>query len=258
MKKISMFLDSGAFSAYTKDKTIDIDKYIAFIKEHSHCIDIYANLDVIGDQDASWRNQEYMESHGLDPLPVFHVEDDFKYLHKCIDEFDHFCLGGMAKSPTKERVDFLDRCFNIICDTPDRTPIAKVHGFGMTSLKLMLRYPWYSVDSTSWVLTSRMGAIYIPRKRGGEWIYDEDSWKITVSEKSPALEIEGRHITTLPKRVVKQLVEYLDEIGYSLEDAASDYKIRDEINIIYFVELERRFKKWPWPFIRTGVRRFEL
>ena len=46
--KVELFLDSGAFSAFTQKVTIDIQEYIAFIKEHEDIIDVYANLDVIG------------------------------------------------------------------------------------------------------------------------------------------------------------------------------------------------------------------
>jgi hypothetical protein len=36
-------------------------------------------------------------------------------------------------------------------------PIIKVHGFGMTTFELMARYPWYSVDSSSWLMGGRNG-----------------------------------------------------------------------------------------------------
>ena len=32
--KVSLFLDSGAFSAWSKNTTIDIEDYISFIKEN--------------------------------------------------------------------------------------------------------------------------------------------------------------------------------------------------------------------------------
>src|SRR5690606_13405309 len=46
---IEMFLDSGAFSAWSKGAQIRIRDYIAFIKRHQQYIDHYANLDVIAD-----------------------------------------------------------------------------------------------------------------------------------------------------------------------------------------------------------------
>src|SRR5574340_1162268 len=86
--KVKLFLDSGAFSAKSQGISINVQEYIKFIKEHEEHIEVYANLDVIGSAEASWRNQRIMERAGLKPLPVFHVEDDWKYLDKCM-EYDH-------------------------------------------------------------------------------------------------------------------------------------------------------------------------
>lgn len=296
--KISLFLDSGAYSAWSQGIEIDIYKYIDFIKEHKQYIDVYANLDVIGNEQATWKNQKIMEGAGLEPLPVFHVEDNIKYLHKCVNEYDHFCLGGMAKGfTTSQRMVFLDMCFGIICDTSDRMPKSKIHGFGMTSLKLMFRYPWYSVDSTSWVLTSRMGSIYVPKYKNGQFIYNEDCWKICLSSRSPGKEDAGKHFDTLPNNVQDKIKEYLFDRGYKIgksefrrvdekkykleenekyckEKRAQDgtrevetivedglcnsYKLRDEVNIIYYLDLEKSMPAWPWPYKPKGMQGFKL
>jgi hypothetical protein len=167
-------------------------------------------------------------------------------------------------------------------------PKIKVHGFGLTSLPLMLRYPWYSVDSTSWVITGRLGSIYVPKFKDGEWKYNDQSWKVSVSNKSPDLKEAGQHVTTLSKLEQKIILKYLNEKGYVLgksefkkEDQdyilaenekwaekkpkdkkakreveiiiepgiSNKYQLRDEMNIIYFLDLEKSMKKWPWPFV---------
>jgi hypothetical protein len=46
-----VFLDSGAFSSYTKNTVIDIDNYIRYIKDNDDNLELYSCLDVIGD----WR-----------------------------------------------------------------------------------------------------------------------------------------------------------------------------------------------------------
>jgi len=181
--KVELFLDSGAFSAKSQGVEINIQEYIKFIKTHEDVIDIYANLDVIGDAKASWKNQLLMEKEGLKPLPVFHFGEEESYLKTLIDKYEYIAVGGMVKSGDLKS--FLDRIFTHFICGKDGLPKVKVHGFGLTSLPLMLRYPWYSVDSTSWVVTGRMGSIYIPRYKGGQWIYDENSWKIAVSNRSP-------------------------------------------------------------------------
>jgi len=314
--KVNLFLDSGAFSAKSKGASISLDEYILFIKENKPYIDVYANLDVIGDANASWENQKIMEKAGLSPLPVFHIEDDFKYLDKCLS-YDYFCLGGMASGyTTQQRKAFLDKCFNIICNTKDGLPKSKVHGFGMTSLDLMLRYPWYSVDSTSWVQTGRFGNVYVPKYRRGQYVYNENSLKVTVSTQSPSQKDDGQHFTTFSPMEQRQILDYFDSKGfimgkseYHKEDRktyklkenerwansidaescrdlienigkyvppeklaikdnvvetiiepglSNDYKLRDELNIIYFLDLEASMPKWPWPFIAKSNKGFDL
>jgi len=249
---INLFLDSGAFSAHTKGVKIDINEYIEYIKENKKYIGVYANLDVIGDEAGTLKNQEIMEKAGLNPLPCFHTGGDWKYLDHYIENYDYMALGGLVgfKNPTG----FLDIAFGKICDNPEGMPKVKVHGFGVTSLKIMMKYPWYSVDSTSWVMTSRMGSVYVPIFRNGEYIYDENSWKVCVSEKSPNVKDAGKHITTFAPQAREVICNYFKLKGFTLEELASDYMKRDELNIIYFNDLEKTFPEWPWAYKRSKVR----
>src|SRR6266581_8688419 len=56
------FLDSGAFGALTRGATIDLDRYIAWIKQHQDHLSPYASLDVIGDYKGSAQNYDYMRA----------------------------------------------------------------------------------------------------------------------------------------------------------------------------------------------------
>lgn len=294
-KRVELFLDSGAFSAWSQNKTINIDEYIQFIKDHKDVIDVYANLDVIGDPIATWDNQTYMEKAGLHPLPVYHYGEDIKWLKQLLKgNYNYISLGGMVPISTQDLVHWLDNLFkNYLCNT-EGMPIVKIHGFGLTSLRLMLRYPWYSVDSTSWVVTGRMGSIYIPKSKNGKWIYDEDSWKIVVSNRSPATKEAGKHINTMSPREKEILLKYVHEKGYKLgqseykkveynyelkenerftEKQSADkkakrevevivergvsnvYQLRDEMNIIYFLDLEASMPEWPWAFKTEEVQK---
>lgn len=295
--EIKIFLDSGAFSCWSKNIKIDIKEYIEFIKNHQEYLEVYSVLDDITNPEITLENQNIMENDGLHPLPCFHYGEDIQYLKHYLDNYDYVALGGMVPISNKDLVIWLDDIFsNYVCNNPDGFPTCKIHGFGLTSLKLMLRYPWYSVDSTSWVITSRMGSIYVPREKNGEWIYDEDSWKIVVSSRSPNKNIIGKHIDTLSISAKKTILDYINQKGYELgksefrhvsakkyeleenenwvgaelEDQTrlvetmrslglcNDYKSRDELNIIYFLDLEKNMEKWPWAFKQKGVKKFEL
>ena len=79
-----IFMDSGAFSAFTRKTEVNLNDYIKFLKQHENKLDVYCCLDVIGDVEATWKNFERMEKAGLHPLPVYHVGEDEKYLHRCL------------------------------------------------------------------------------------------------------------------------------------------------------------------------------
>ena len=304
--KVNLFLDSGAFSAWTQGIPIDIQDYIEFIKQHLDILEVYANLDVIGlggkqpnrlTAEKTLENQKIMEEAGLNPLPCFHFGEPFEFLQYYIDNYEYLALG-VAGNSGNAIIPWLDECFeNYICDAKGM-PRIKIHGFAITSLKAMLRYPFYSVDSTSWVMTSRTGSIYVPRHRGGEWIYDENSWKVAVSSRSPAKSVvAGRHIDTFSPKQKEIILDYIHEKGYKLgksrfekvpqsheledherwaekklkdktalrlleiieEDGVSNrYQLRDEMNIIYFQDLEKSIPEWPWPFQQKGLKGFSL
>jgi len=295
-EKIHLFLDSGAFSAFTQKVTINIQEYIAFIKEHQEFIDVYANLDAIGDPVQTLKNQRIMEEAGLNPLPCFHYGEPISYLLRYLKNYEYIALGGMVPISTTELIKWLDELYaNYFCDKETGIVKVKVHGFGLTSLKLMLRYPWFSVDSTSWVVTGRLGSVLVPKFRSGKYVYLIDPWKVSISNRSPNQKEAGQHLSTFSPFEQKIIHEYLDskgfKVGYSefrtesekykLQEGekwngkakdgkrevetiiesglCNDYKQRDELNIIYYLDLEKTIPSWPQPFkTKRGRGGFDL
>lgn len=288
-KPISLFLDSGAFSALTQGVEIDIQKYIEFIKRNIDVIQVYVNLDVIGDPVATFENQMIMENAGLKPLPVYHYKEPYYFLEQYLQRgYDYIGLGGMVATGEKSSMrSWLDETFEkYVCDKAG-WPKVKVHGFGMTALKYMMRYPWYSVDSTSWVLTGRMGDILIPKKTNGEYDYKKIPHKLTVSNTSPAQGKIGGHFNSCTESQQRIFREYFEGKGfrmgssifiekdpekYELKDGerwnkkkdgmvervlvpglSNDYRFRDQLNIIYFLDLEKKLPQWPWQF-KTNIK----
>lgn len=286
-KKIKLFLDSGAYSAKTQGIEINIDDYIKFIKKHENKLELYANLDNIDSAEKTWENQKYMEKQGLHPLPVYHYGEDVSFVERYVKNYDYIALGGLVGGSSTGLIKWLDNIWLSHLLDESGMPKVKVHGFGLTSLKLMLRYPWYSVDSTSWVMTGRMGSIYVPKYKKGRWIYDENSWKISVSSTSPDIKKKGQHISNISFEERKVILSYLEEKGYNLgkscfkmepqdyslaenekwsekkpkdknkkreveiiieRGVSNCYKLRDEVNIQYFLDLEKSMPSWPWAF----------
>lgn len=235
---ISLFIDSGAFSADSQNKPIDVWDYIQFIYENHDQISTYVVLDVIGNAKETWKNQEIMEGDGLSPLPVYHIEDPIEYLYRCL-EYPYFALGGMAGGiGANPRKAFLDKCFGIICDTPDNLPRCKVHGFGLAAPELITRYPFYTVDSSSWVSYARYGMILVPKTNSkGKYQWDETPNKIFVTAKSPRVSIEGQHIQNMSLAEKQIILNFIDEMGFSLgsssiRSVSNDYVLQDKETLI--------------------------
>ncbi len=153
-----LFLDSGAFSAFKSNAKINLNNYISFLGINANAFDVYSNLDVIGDAEATWRNQTIMEKEGLNPLPTFHYGEKFKYLKFYVKNYSYIALGGMVPISGKSAlIIWLRDCWKIIGNNK-----IKIHGFGMTDLKLIKIYPWYSIDSTTACRAGRIGVLITP------------------------------------------------------------------------------------------------
>ena len=259
---MKIFLDSGAFSAKNSGVSIDIYSYMEYIAENGHLIEVYANLDVIGDAEATWENQELMEKAGFNPLPVFHMEDDLKYLYRCLD-YSHFCLGGMAGETFLARMNFFRKCWKIICGQPSGLPLCKVHGFGLTSPEMLRKFPWYSVDSTSWVNYARFGTVLIPKKEFGEYTYKQPPRTIFVSSRRDISGVnKEEHIDQLEETQRRFFLNYFEEKGFILGESewekgeeviverglCNDHRLRDQINLLFFFDLVDSLPTWPWPY----------
>jgi len=152
-----IFIDSGAYSAFTQGVTINIREYAEWVKRWKHLITTYSNLDVIGSAEQTQVNQSRLHDFGLDPLPVFHVGEPWQYLEHYIERYKYIALGGMVPYATQPKLlmPWLIRAFKM---AQGRTVY---HGFGCTSFELLRNLPWYSVDSTTWAMGIRYGSMPI-------------------------------------------------------------------------------------------------
>ena len=158
--KCDVFIDSGGYSARQQGVKINVVKYARFLNKYKDYYDVAANLDVSSVEE-TLRNQAYLiKKTKAKIIPVYHVSDFENEKHKgllddFIKEFDYIGVGGLAgNNPTPNAQErFLNYVFS---KTRDKI---KVHGFGIMAKKWITRYPFYSVDSTNWLVGSQYGAI---------------------------------------------------------------------------------------------------
>jgi hypothetical protein len=174
---LHLFLDSGAFSAWKSGAEINIDDYIRYIKENQ--FGKYIVLDVVGDPEQTAYNQQYMESQGLLPVPVYHMQSDISELHKLIDKgYQYICLGGTVGSHRATREAFFDKCFDEV-----KGKDIYFHGLGVTDPQIMLKYKWASVDSTTWLIGAKFGEHLqkdFTRVKLGKEVSREDKVRLNV------------------------------------------------------------------------------
>lgn len=224
-----VFLDSGAFSAYTQGVVIDLPKYCEFIKRHADIIEVASVLDAVGDPYKTYENQKAMEAHGVAPLPCFHYGEDERYLEYYVANYEYITLGGMVPISTPNLLLWLDRLWEkYLTDGAGRARI-KVHGFGLTVIELMKRYPWYSVDSSSWVQISSMGNVIHP-----------DYGIIYMSTTSPNRKVEGRHFDTMSHIEQSHLAYEFARLGYTVQELRESYLARRTFCMWAYCELNRR------------------
>lgn len=147
---VHLMLDSGAFSAWKQGGEIDVNCYIAYIQRSR--IGKYIALDVVGDPEKSDAHVRQMEEAGLHPIPVFHFGSDFRWLDRYAARYPYIALGGTVGKPKRVRDAFFAEVFA-------RHPQIHYHGLGMTTPELLSRYPWFSVDSTTWLVGKKQGRL---------------------------------------------------------------------------------------------------
>lgn len=257
----TIFLDSGAFTMHMQGIKIDLKRYARFILGHQDIIHVCSNLDVIGEgheqetYDRQKQLEEYLGDLKDQVKPVYHVRDEEHWLQRYLDEgYDYIFIGGMVAESTPKLLERLDYLWHRYLTNPDGTPKVKVHGFGLTTEVLMFRYPWFSVDSTSWVMSSRFGSMLmdVPQPDGTIKLY-----KIDFSSRSQKkYEQDSWHFLSLPsdeQEVILSRLEQLEaertkepeveaafeaelgcKMGYNPQALGKSYGLRDIGNLEYY------------------------
>lgn len=224
--KARVFLDSGAFSAFTLGAHIDLPTYCDYIKRN---IDLWrvedgdvmcSVLDGIGDPLQTYRNQLAMEELGARPLPCFHFGEDERYLEFYIRNYKYITIGGMVGKSSATLSTWLDRIWSKYLVDGSGKPRLKVHAFGITAIPIMERYPWFSVDSSSWIQSAAFGGIVTP-----QW------GNLSVSDKSPSRHTKGQHATTLTPMEQDAVFQMLESQGFTYERLSTVYQSRAAYNL---------------------------
>lgn len=116
---------------------------------------------------------------------------------------------------------WLDHVWGKFLTNPDGTPKIKVHGFGMTRPSLMFRYPWHSIDSTTWTMTSQYGGLMMDFLQSDGSIID---FKIDFSEGSYNRRWHYQALKPADKRAVNLRLQQMEAERIADPKIEADFK----------------------------------
>ena len=244
--KAKLFIDSGAHSISTGVIQVDekpyMDEYIKFINDTGDVCDIYAELDVIHDNedgsvvedsaDRSWENYLYMIKgvkleYRDKVIPIFHYNEEFSALDRMLeykhpDTGKHIPYIGLAPrfGNYSVRHAWLTEAFKHIKRSSN--PDVKTHAFGCTILRLLEEFPVTSADSATWAISAAFGSVRI----GDKSIVVSDR---TVNKSTNIVNKSAAHRQAVEDRI--------KENGFTLEEIQEDPYLRQVMTI-------RELKRW--------------
>lgn len=181
----SLMIDSGAYSAFTLGKSIPLDEYLGFCKEFYRKAKskdiVFINLDKIPGQpgrmaspretaeavEVSQANYLELVKAGLPVMPVFHEGEPYDVLARMLEQAPHGALLGISPCYSRyndikgpKALKFYNTCFflakeHILCRN------IKLHNLGIIVPEILIRYPFYSADTSTPFLAAAMGELLI-------------------------------------------------------------------------------------------------
>ena len=267
-----LLIDSGAHSAHTKGITLDLEEYMGFVNDNIDKLSLYVQVDKIPGMylkpktakdfieapQLSWENYCFMRERSKDYnklIPVFHQGEDLKWLRNMCDyEFPdgkhipYIGLSPRGDVSLQAKYDFCAQCFSVIQSS--KNPNVKTHAFGATSLSMLERLPFTSADSTTWVLVSAFGQVWIPTGITGESVDDTVGVKMGISKENIDHPTSTQTYWAQTPEVRKKLDDYFESIGTNAEKLSESHSERSLASAKFC-------QNWAKNYQYKGVKRFD-
>lgn len=239
-RKVAFMMDSGAFTAWSSGKEIDINRLIDACNkvedEYADCLDVvYVSLDRLPGRkgikpteeelksavEESVKNYEVMKRRVRGYVkPVFHLGDAEWAADYYAKRVDYIGLGASRDQPYEARRKWA-------ADMGIRFAGKKLHGLAMTGTRMLRTVAWHSVDSAAWVQWAGFGAIAWVRPNGA-------LVTIPVSQESPRAKDMDGHLATLSDPIRERINEELKALGTNETEVRESSEARSIVNIVMF------------------------
>jgi hypothetical protein len=165
--KVKLMIDSGAHTFHAKEEDYKhkplsfwenyLEKYVNFIKANKEHIFSCVELDIgnlVGFDKVDYFREKYFEplkDEGILVCYVWHEYDGKKYWDMMCRKYDY--VGFSLTNSTLSEPDIMK-----MMNTARRHG-ALVHGFAVTRVELMSRVPFFTGDSTTWLVGTQYGEL---------------------------------------------------------------------------------------------------
>lgn len=240
------FLDSGAYTAWTKGVEINVEEYIKYVNEWDKGLEFFMQLDKIPGRfgeiatleekveasEATYSNYVYMRGKVNNPdklIPVFHAGNDPKYLQKLLDfepKVPVIAIGKVARGVSRgEKEKRLHEIFKII--KKSNYPDVKIHLLGVNDFNILKQFPAWSCDAITWLKSSANGYVLTP------------TGFFLVSKKS---EHKKEHYLQQSQEVRDIMDKQFKKYGTSYKELSENYKARSMHNVKYLEDAAKEYE----------------
>jgi len=141
-----------------------LERYILWLKQNWNRFTYFVELDIqsiLGlDKIKSWRERLREEGLFSKCITVYHSCDTWEDYVEMIETTESGYVGLEGVRNRIIHIPYI-RCLKLAYEKG-----VKVHGFALTSMNIVKKYPFYSVDSTTWTSTVRYGSFISLDKQG--------------------------------------------------------------------------------------------
>ena len=239
-KKLHMMVDSGAFTAWSSGKEVNLEQLIdecnRLQDSYNDCLDmVFVSLDRLPGRKGikptakeiadgaleSFQTFEKMTRLVRGPVkPVYHLGDPEWVARRYEKEVGYIGLGASRDVPYEARRRWAHEMGHRFAGHP-------LHGLAMTGTRMLRTVRWHSVDSATWIQWAGFGNI--------AWLLPNGALRtISVSRESPNNKRADAHLSTLSKMHQEEIIEGLKEYEIPLEKILTTMHGRGAINMLMY------------------------
>lgn len=175
-KPQSYIVDSGAFSAWASGKSVDLKAYGDWALTQTEKAErfVAVNLDVIPGEKGrtstkaerlvgmrkSLENADYLRSLGLNIMEVYHQDEPLSFLGELCDRLPIDGVIGISPRndvSVNKKIEWQNVVLRYLYQRYGKSAFPRCHGLAVTSKQMIESFPYYSVDSSTWVGAAMFG-----------------------------------------------------------------------------------------------------